>query len=65
MSSYVKSVKSRRIGPALSGNKGVWVWRRRLGKYVSLDHPNGMKLEESQMRRIVRQKRKGSSPMRR
>ena len=59
LSSYVKSVKSRRIGLTLSGDKGVWVWRKRLGKYVSLDHPNGMKLEESQIRWIVRQKRKG------
>ena len=45
-SPYVKSVKSGRIGLTLSGNKGAWV-RRKTGKYVIPDHPNGMKPKES------------------
>ena len=62
LSEYVKSVNKLRdisISLTCTGNKGVWVWRKRLGKYVSLEHPNNMKLKESQVRWIIQEKHKG------
>ena len=59
MSEYVKSVKERAISLDVSGNKGVWVWSKRLDKYINLTHPNNMKLDETKVRWIVREKSKG------
>ncbi len=59
LSEYVKSVRDRRASLSVPGGRGAWARGRRLGKYVSLDHPNNMKLNGSKARRIVREKRKG------
>ncbi len=58
-SECVKSVRSRCASLTHTGSTGVWVWRRKLRKYVSLEHPNGMKLEKSQVQWIVKEKKKG------
>lgn len=52
--------KDRHTSLTLTGNKDVWVWRKRLGKYVSLAHSNNMKLKESHVQWIVREKRNGN-----
>ncbi len=50
----VKSVRIRCTGLVYAtGNKGVWVWRKRAGKYVSLARPNNIKLNKSDVRWIV------------
>ena len=43
-----------------SGNIGVWVWSKRLGKYVRADCHSSMKLNNSKVRWIVRQKKNGT-----
>ena len=37
----------------------MWVWRKRLGKYVDSKHPNNMKLDNSKVQWIIREKSKG------
>ncbi len=39
-SEYARSIKSRRTDLTVTGNKGVWVWKKRLGRYTSLEHPD-------------------------
>ena len=58
MSECVKSVRAVSMSLVGTRNKGVWVWRKRLGRYVSLAHPNNMKLNNSKVQWIVREKRK-------
>ena len=56
-----ESIRSRvrRVGLSHGGNKGVWVWRKRLGKYVNLEKPDNVKIKEGNPEWIVREKRKG------
>ncbi len=37
-SEYARSIKNRRTDLTVTGNKGVWVWKKRLGKYTSPEH---------------------------
>ena len=41
------------------GHKDVWVWLKRLGRYVHPGQHSGMKLDESKVCWIVDQKKKG------
>ena len=60
MSKYVKRVSGRkRTSLTSTGNKGVWVWSKRLHKYVDPSNPGNTRLKDSQVRWIVREKRKG------
>ena len=37
----------------------MWVWRKRLGKYVNLEKPDNVKIKEGKLEWVVREKRKG------
>ena len=52
-------VRTKRTSLTATGNKGMRAWSRRLRKYIDPAHPGSMKLNESQVRWIVREKAKG------
>ena len=52
-------IRTKRISLSLSGNKGVWIWSRRLGKFIDLERPDNKKLNEEHVNWILREKKKG------
>ena len=58
-SKHSGSARSKCTGLTAAGDKGVWVWSRRLHRYTGLARPDRMKLREPQVPGIVREKGRG------
>ena len=61
LAKYVGSVEARtkRASLAAGGNRGVWVWSRRPGKFVGLERPDDKRPNVERVNRMLLEKRKG------